>query len=152
MDGSQGNLDANTDTCPSLTPSGAGDLYWFFAFQAGSGSDGVTPGYTYYSDSGGNEGCYNPACTAGSQAPVLGDVAARLGMAVLIQEIVEGTSVNAGNAEATGTAPQAAGPVLISGPNYAGSAADLGGGSGSWANAGNADNAPDSTWATWTAP
>ena len=35
---------------------------------------------------------------------------------------------------------------------YATSASDLGGGSGSWVNPGNADGAPDATYATWTAP
>ena len=40
----------------------------------------------------------------------------------------------------------------VSGPNYAGAAADLGGGSGSWVNPGNADGPPDGSVATWTAP
>jgi hypothetical protein len=39
-----------------------------------------------------------------------------------------------------------------SGPDYATAAADLGGGSGSWVNTGNADGTPDSSYATWTAP
>jgi hypothetical protein len=39
-----------------------------------------------------------------------------------------------------------------SSPGYATSAADLGGGSGSWVNPGNADNAPDSSYAVWTSP
>jgi hypothetical protein len=39
-----------------------------------------------------------------------------------------------------------------SGPNYAGAASDLGGGSGSWTNPTNADGAPDTTYAVWTAP
>jgi hypothetical protein len=37
-------------------------------------------------------------------------------------------------------------------PAWATSASDLGGGSGSWVNPGNADGAPDSSYATWTAP
>lgn len=39
-----------------------------------------------------------------------------------------------------------------SGPNYAGAAADLGGGSGSWADTGNATGSGTGTVATWTAP
>lgn len=39
-----------------------------------------------------------------------------------------------------------------SGPNYAGAAADMGGGSGSWSNLTNADGAPDGATADWTAP
>lgn len=38
-----------------------------------------------------------------------------------------------------------------SSPGYAGSASDLGGGSGSWVNPTNADGAPDATYAVWTA-
>ena len=39
-----------------------------------------------------------------------------------------------------------------SGPNYAGTATDLGGGSGSWSNVSNATGAPDTSDASWTAP
>lgn len=39
-----------------------------------------------------------------------------------------------------------------SGPNYAGSAADLGGGSGSWSNVANAQGGDDATYATWAVP
>jgi hypothetical protein len=39
-----------------------------------------------------------------------------------------------------------------SGPNYAGAASDLGGGSGSWVNPTNAQGAADTTYAIWTAP
>jgi hypothetical protein len=39
-----------------------------------------------------------------------------------------------------------------SGPNAAGSAADLGGGQGSWTNTSNATGATNASYATWTAP
>ncbi len=39
-----------------------------------------------------------------------------------------------------------------SGPNYAGSAADLGGGSGSWVNVANAQGSDNGTYATWAVP
>jgi hypothetical protein len=39
-----------------------------------------------------------------------------------------------------------------SGPNYAGAAADMGGGSGSWTNPTNAQGAADTTYAVWTSP
>lgn len=45
-----------------------------------------------------------------------------------------------------------AGGAADSGPNYAGAASDLGGGSGSWTNPTNAQGAADSTYATWTSP
>ena len=39
-----------------------------------------------------------------------------------------------------------------SGPNYIGTATDLGGGSGSWSNVTNAQGAPDTATADWTSP
>lgn len=42
--------------------------------------------------------------------------------------------------------------LTVAGPNYGSAAADLGGGSGSWVNPGNADGAPDAAYATWTIP
>lgn len=39
-----------------------------------------------------------------------------------------------------------------SGPNYGGSGADLGGGTGTWANPGNAAGTADATYAVWTLP
>ena len=39
-----------------------------------------------------------------------------------------------------------------SGPNYAGTASDMGGGSGSWTNPTNAQGAADTTYAVWTSP
>jgi hypothetical protein len=39
-----------------------------------------------------------------------------------------------------------------SGPNYAGGGSALGGGTGTWANISNAEGAPDTAVATWTAP
>jgi hypothetical protein len=45
-----------------------------------------------------------------------------------------------------------AGGALDSGPNYAGAASDLGGGSGSWTNPTNAQGAADTTYAVWTSP
>lgn len=43
-------------------------------------------------------------------------------------------------------------PPSESGPNSAGTAMDLGGGSGSWTNVANAQGAPDTLVASWTAP
>jgi hypothetical protein len=86
VDGSQGNLNANTATCPSLTPSQAGDIYWCAPFEAGSGSAGSTTGYTYFHDAASDEGCYNPACTTSAQAPVFGNSDTRTGIAILIKE------------------------------------------------------------------
>jgi hypothetical protein len=45
-----------------------------------------------------------------------------------------------------------AGGAADSGPNYAGTAADMGGGSGSWTNPTNAQGAADTTYAVWTSP
>lgn len=80
-----------------------------------------------------------------------------------------GTSANAGVASVTSTvtAPLAAiaallqaaivqaattQPAMETGPFYATSAADLGGGTGAWVNPANATGAPDSTYATWAVP
>jgi hypothetical protein len=64
------------------------------------------------------------------------------------------TSTNAtvtmGSALAVATAAPAPQPGSLSGPAYASTAADLGGGTGSWSNTGNADGAPDGSYATWS--
>lgn len=53
-----------------------------------------------------------------------------------------------GSLAAAGSIP-AVQVMNLSGPNYATTASDLGGGAGSWADTGNAGGAPDSTYATW---
>lgn len=93
--------------------------------------------------------------------------------AIEIQGVSSGTTANAGLATATGAALDATAAVTAvaglapgtggaqqpsvtvadsSGPNYAGAASDLGGGSGSWTSPTNADGAPDSTYASWAVP
>lgn len=55
----------------------------------------------------------------------------------------------------TATPGPAGGSSLNAGPNYGAAAADLGGGSGSWANPGNAGHGtsePDASYAVWTVP
>lgn len=49
--------------------------------------------------------------------------------------------------------PGDAGPsAVLSGPNFAGSASVLAGGSGSWANPSNATGGDDGTYTVWTVP
>lgn len=109
LDGSQGNLDAHTATCPSLTPAGSGDLYWCYAWEAGTGSSGSTSGYTFGNDAAGNGYCYNVACSSSAQAPVFGNTDTRLGVAVLVRE--SSTGVNAG-LPASSAVPAAPAPTV----------------------------------------
>jgi hypothetical protein len=63
---------------------------------------------------------------------------------------VTGTTATAGLAQAAAAALAASAPYLLSGPNYAGTAADLGGGGGgSWVSPGNATGPNDDIYATW---
>lgn len=62
------------------------------------------------------------------------------------------TTANAGLAAGSAAAYAATAPYLTSGPNYGGAGADLGGGSGSWTNPGNAAGTDDNTYAVWTVP
>lgn len=87
LDGSQGSLDATTATCPSLTPSQAGDIYWFYSLQAVNTVNGTTSGYTYFADANSNGGCYDAACTNAAQAPAFGNSSGRTGIAVLVKEL-----------------------------------------------------------------
>lgn len=108
----QGNLInlSGTNTWPSLTPAGAGELYFGFALNAGSAAAGSTSGYTYASSPQHNGMAYNAACTSSAQAPVWGDSGQLLGVMVLVKE-TGGTTHN-GTAALTGTGTLTAGGVL----------------------------------------
>ena len=87
VDGSKTTLDsAGTNTWPSLTPAGSGDLYFGFAIDSGTASAGSTSGYSYHVTTQGNGCCFNPACSAAAQAPVWGDSGHEFGPMVLIRE------------------------------------------------------------------
>jgi hypothetical protein len=77
---------ANTNTFPSLTPQGAGELYFSYALNNSSPIAGSTPGYVYGQDSHGNTWLYNANCTSAAQAPVTGDSGNFAGIAVLVRE------------------------------------------------------------------
>jgi hypothetical protein len=80
----QNTLDsAGTNTMPAITAT-AGELYSIFEFDNVTSTAGTTPGYTYEIDSNGNCLCFNGNCTAGIQAPVMGDSTCAFGIAVLL--------------------------------------------------------------------
>lgn len=83
--GNLGNL-SGTNTMPSLTPAGPGELYFCFTNNLSSASAGSTSGYTYDVDAHGNGLVFNPSCTSSAQAPVWGDSGSYLGIAVLMRE------------------------------------------------------------------
>jgi hypothetical protein len=58
-------------------------------------------------------------------------------------------TVTMGSALSAATSAPVPQPGSLSGPSYAASAADLGGGTGSWSSTANADGAPDGSYATW---
>jgi hypothetical protein len=91
LDGAQNNVDGNTASAGTLTPTQAGDIFWMHSIEGGSGSAGTTPGYTYFTDTGGGgEGCFNPACANSVQAPTFGASDFRTGIAILVKENVAG--------------------------------------------------------------
>jgi len=82
----QSNLDGTgTNTWPSLTPSGSGELYFGFAIDSGSAVAGATSGYTYHSTTQGNGAAWNPSVSAAS-APVWGDSGHVFGSMILVKE------------------------------------------------------------------
>lgn len=87
---------------PSITPGhGAGELYWGYLWDNGTGTAGSTSGYTYQFDANGNPMAYNASCGSGAQAPNIGDTADGVsGIAVLLYEAV--TSIS-GAAALSGT-------------------------------------------------
>jgi hypothetical protein len=81
----QNQLDSTgTNTMPAITAA-AGQLYSVFEFDNVTSTAGSTPGYTYDIDANGNCLCFNPNCSAGVQAPVMGDSTCAFGIAVLLQ-------------------------------------------------------------------
>ena len=67
-DTSGGKSTASSNTFPSLTPAGAGELYFSWS-DVDSLSAGSTSGYTYDEDSHSNWCVFNPSCTSSAQAP-----------------------------------------------------------------------------------
>ena len=125
---------SGTSNWVSLTPSTNGELYFGACLTSNSGAvAGSTSGYVYIVNANNDAMAYNVSCPSGvATSPVWGGAAFHVfGIMALLKETSGGTD---------------------SGPNYATSAADLGGGPGSWVNPGNADNAPDSSYAVWTPP
>ena len=82
-----GTLDlvTGTNTWPSLTPDGPGNLYFGFFYDSGTATAGSTVGFTYTSYAGDGV-AYNPGCGSGAQAPVWGDSGSIFGIAVLLAE------------------------------------------------------------------
>ena len=82
-----GTLDlvTGTNTWPSLTPDGPGNLYFGFFYDSGTAVNGSTTGFTYTSYAGDGV-AYNPGCGSGAQAPVWGDSGSIFGIAVLLTE------------------------------------------------------------------
>jgi len=126
---SSGNLANGTNTAWAVTPA-----------------DSYACLYDYQLDTGGS-----------SSGTVISDAVSTAGTWINAQVIATfklaagGTSASAGLATGTGTGQPVTGPDLFA-VNYAGAAAGLGGGSGSWSNTGNADGAPDAVYATWAVP
>jgi hypothetical protein len=84
----QGQFDttAVTSTWPSLTPAGAGELYFGHDIDNGVAVAGSTTGYTYDITTSSNGVAFNPACTSAAQAPVWGDSGHLFGIVVLVKE------------------------------------------------------------------
>jgi hypothetical protein len=142
----------------SLTTTAAGS--WAFVSSGmGRGSTYVANGVTTLigsgSDAAGNSYGFGkmttPTGTPGAVTLGWTDVYTNGTLAAL--EILPVSSTDAtvtmGSALAVTAALPVPQPGSLSGPAYASSAADLGGGTGSWTSPGNADGAPDGSYATW---
>ena len=82
-----GHIDsAGTNTWASLTPVQTGELYFGYAYDSSTSTNGSTTGYTYFQDSNGNGTAYNPACTGAAQAPTWGDSGQEFGVMLLLKE------------------------------------------------------------------
>jgi hypothetical protein len=82
------NLDSSgTNTWPTLTPAGSGELYFGFAINSGIASSGSTPGYVYTVNAH-QDGCAWNLSVSAPSAPVWADSGQRFGTMVLMQEIL----------------------------------------------------------------
>ena len=134
---------------PGVDVYSATGAYW----TSGPGASGLTSGIITAPNSAGADGGQDSYVTGVSWPayPIAGGGA---NYWIDVEVTAGGTdaAVTLGSALAA-TAAQAAAQVMsLDGPAYAATAADLGGGAGSWVNAGNADGTPDGSFATWTAP
>jgi hypothetical protein len=124
---------ATTYNWPSLTSgSASSQAYWGASTAHGTTSAGSTGGFVYSINSASNVCLDGSLATSTAYQPNANQITA--GFAFAIGMIVSVTAAS------------------FSGVNYAGAAAGLSGGVGSWTNPTNADGAPDSAYATWTAP
>lgn len=102
---------ASSGSFPSLTPShGAGELYWGYLFDSGTGTAGSTAGFSYFIDPNGNPMTYNPSCGTGAQHPNIGDSSDGVsGLGALLYQAI---TLFSGAAALSGTGSlAAAGPV-----------------------------------------
>lgn len=85
----QGHIDTSgsSSTWASLTPHGAGELYFGYCLDSGTASAGSTSGYTYDVDAHGNGMAFNPACASAAQAPAWADAGQELGVMILVREV-----------------------------------------------------------------
>ena len=67
--GHQENASSTTVTYPSLTPAGAGELYYGFADMPSTPAAGSTAGFTYFTTADSNQIAYNPDAGSGSVQP-----------------------------------------------------------------------------------
>jgi len=115
VDGPPGAVDHTAiTTIASLTPAAAGDLYFGYAFDAGTATAGATTGYTYAIDAGGNGMCWNAACTSAAQNPAFGDSNTRLGVAVLMREVLPGIDIDPSTPGLTGQLASASATTIQS--------------------------------------
>jgi hypothetical protein len=93
LDVSGTNDTASGGSFPSITPAhGAGELFWGYLYDDGTGTAGSTSGYTYFIDSNGNPMAYNASCANAVQHPNIGDTNGTTGIAVLLYEAVTAVS------------------------------------------------------------
>jgi hypothetical protein len=127
---------STTITYPTLAPAiTSPELYvGQVRIPSGTGYAGLTAGFTGQTDSNGNPFIYGLSVT-GSVSPSETNATNAISgaLAVLLSDVTA--------ASGTDTSPA-----------WAGTAAGLAGGTGSWVSAASAQGAPDGAWATWTAP
>lgn len=120
---------------PSVTPSAAGQTYWSFAYDNGTGIAGSSSGYVYAVDSvNGNLQCYNTGCTSSAQTPNIGDTATdgTSGIGVIVTEAATVTALFTTAGTATWVPPSGVTTAKAEcwGGGGGGNAGSVGGGGG----------------------
>jgi hypothetical protein len=121
----QENSSSTTLTYPSLTPAGAGELYFGFIDMPNPPSAGSTPGVTYYTTPDANQIAYDPASGSGALQPTStqGSPAASSAIALFMSVHASMVAPSISGLSPTGGSTAGGTSVTISGSGFTGATA-----------------------------